>query len=216
MVLKDLQGGGEEIKLAKSKQEICSPFPVGGFCSVEDFGNCKPCQTNHHRQSMDQNQSLPTAITDLNEDSLAHCATFLNLHDIFNLATTCKYLRQAAYSDSIWQRLFRFSISPSISILLFYEFPNQQLGLSFCFCRERWQHLLPPLDSSVASGGARDAYLARLSALQQFKFEDPLVVDMLTEPEPYSLMLLDRDDVFVSRVLFEFFSKLFVESFLLI
>ncbi|KAG7022229.1 hypothetical protein SDJN02_15959 [Cucurbita argyrosperma subsp. argyrosperma] len=120
---------------------------------------------------MDQNQSLPTAITDLNEDSLAHCATFLNLHDIFNLATTCKYLRQAAYSDSIWQRLFR----------------------------ERWQHLLPLLDSSVASGGAREAYLARLSALQQFKFEDPLVVDMLTEPEPYNLMLLDRDDVFVSR-----------------
>lgn len=120
---------------------------------------------------MDRNQNFPTTITDLDEDSLAHCASFLKRHDIFNLASTCKYLQQVANSDSIWQRLFR----------------------------ERWQHQLPPLGSSLASGGARNAYFARLSDLQQCKFEDPLVASILTQPEPYGPMLLDRDNIFVSQ-----------------
>lgn len=46
--------------------------------------------------------------------------------------------------------------------------------------------------------------MARLSALQQFKFEDHLIADILTQAEPYGPILLDRDDIFVSRVLFEF------------
>ncbi|KAJ6734660.1 WD40 REPEAT PROTEIN [Salix purpurea] len=48
-----------------------------------------------------------TRITDLNEDSLAHCATYLSLQDLSNLATTCKSLKRVAYSDSIWQHCFR-------------------------------------------------------------------------------------------------------------
>lgn len=51
-----------------------------------------------------------TKITDLDEDALAHCASYLNLRDISNLALSCKSLRKTAYSDAIWLRLFRFSL----------------------------------------------------------------------------------------------------------
>ncbi|XP_038904795.1 uncharacterized WD repeat-containing protein alr2800-like [Benincasa hispida] len=120
---------------------------------------------------MDRNQNFPTTITDLDEDSLAHCASFLKRHDIFNLAGTCKYLQQVANSDSIWQRLYR----------------------------ERWQHQLPPLASSLASGGARNAYFARLSTLYQCKFEDPSVSSIYTQSQPYGPALLDSDNLFVSQ-----------------
>lgn len=49
-----------------------------------------------------------TAITDLNEDAVAHCALNLSLQDISNMAMSCKLLKHVAYSDSVWQRLFRF------------------------------------------------------------------------------------------------------------
>ena len=52
--------------------------------------------------------STPTSITDLDVDSLVHCATYLSIPDISNMAMTCKFFRNAAYSDSIWHRLFRF------------------------------------------------------------------------------------------------------------
>ena len=61
--------------------------------------------------SMNRNQRqvvTGTTITDLNEDSLAHCAAYLNLQDVCNLAMTCRYLKRVSYSDFIWQRFFRF------------------------------------------------------------------------------------------------------------
>ncbi|XP_039039497.1 uncharacterized WD repeat-containing protein alr2800-like isoform X2 [Hibiscus syriacus] len=48
-----------------------------------------------------------TKITDLDEDSLAHCATYLSLQDLSNLAMTSKFLKKIAYSDSIWLHRFR-------------------------------------------------------------------------------------------------------------
>ncbi|RDX64744.1 hypothetical protein CR513_56664, partial [Mucuna pruriens] len=48
-----------------------------------------------------------TTITDLNEDSVAHCAGYLSLRDVCNLAMTSSALKRLAYSDSIWQRFFR-------------------------------------------------------------------------------------------------------------
>jgi hypothetical protein len=63
-----------------------------------------------------------TRITDLNEDSLAHCATYLSLQDLSNLATTCKSLKRVAYSDPIWQHCFRFQESISLFFSLFTAF----------------------------------------------------------------------------------------------
>ncbi|CAN4079348.1 unnamed protein product [Withania somnifera] len=51
-------------------------------------------------------QNRPTSITDLDMDALVHCASYLNLHDLSNMAMSSKYLQRAAYSDSIWQSLF--------------------------------------------------------------------------------------------------------------
>ncbi|CAK7323050.1 unnamed protein product [Dovyalis caffra] len=56
---------------------------------------------------MEAEPSTTTRITDLNEDSLAHCATYLTLQDLSNLAMTCRSLKRVAYSDSIWQHCFR-------------------------------------------------------------------------------------------------------------
>lgn len=60
-----------------------------------------------------------TMITDLNEDSLSHCATYLTLQDLSNLAMTCKSLKRAAYSDSIWEYWLRFQIPISPFLLYF-------------------------------------------------------------------------------------------------
>ncbi|KAH6774501.1 transmembrane protein [Perilla frutescens var. frutescens] len=48
-----------------------------------------------------------TAITDLGVDTLAHCASYLSLRDISNMAMSCRYFNQVACSDSIWQSLYR-------------------------------------------------------------------------------------------------------------
>ncbi|XP_047322463.1 dynein assembly factor with WDR repeat domains 1-like [Impatiens glandulifera] len=110
-----------------------------------------------------------TAITDLTQDSLVHCATYLNRRDISNLASTCKYLNRVAYSDSIWQRLSR-------------ELWPSHIPLSF------------PNTMSV-----REAYLARHTALRQLKFIDPLVSHFYTEAKPFDHLLLDRNHILFSQ-----------------
>ncbi|XP_027923055.1 general transcriptional corepressor TUP1-like isoform X5 [Vigna unguiculata] len=47
-----------------------------------------------------------TTISDLDEDSMVHCATYLSLRDVCNLAMASSALKRLAYSDSIWQRFF--------------------------------------------------------------------------------------------------------------
>ncbi|KAL9323432.1 hypothetical protein ACSQ67_008289 [Phaseolus vulgaris] len=47
-----------------------------------------------------------TTITDLDEDSMVHCATYLSPRDVCNLAMASSGLKRLAYSDSIWQRFF--------------------------------------------------------------------------------------------------------------
>ncbi|KAE9590377.1 hypothetical protein Lal_00028131 [Lupinus albus] len=104
-------------------------------------------------------------ITNLDEDSLAHCFNNLNLHDVCNLAMTCSYLRRAAYSDSIWQCLFR----------------------------KQWHKLSLPVSE------ARDMYLARHTAVQQFKFTDPLDYHVYANVEPINHLLFNRNNIFFSQ-----------------
>ncbi|KAK6913216.1 WD40 repeat [Dillenia turbinata] len=112
----------------------------------------------------------PTAITDLEIDALAHCASFLSLQDVSNMAMTCRFLRAVAYSDQIWQRLFR----------------------------ERWP-TLGQLESSQKLLGSREAYLARLSNLLQFKFNDPIMIDYYFGPKPIDHVLLDKNNIIFSQ-----------------
>ncbi|XP_010256532.1 PREDICTED: probable E3 ubiquitin ligase complex SCF subunit sconB [Nelumbo nucifera] len=110
-----------------------------------------------------------TSVTDLDVDSLAHCASYLSLQDLSNMAMTCKFFRRAAYSDSIWQRWFR-------------EHWPQQISSSF-----------------LQTSGVREAYLARRSALQQFKFVDPFICQLYSSSRPYNYILLDKNDVYLSQ-----------------
>ncbi|KAG2710262.1 hypothetical protein I3760_04G018900 [Carya illinoinensis] len=110
-----------------------------------------------------------TRITDVDVDSLAHCAGYLNLQDLSNLAMSCKYFKRVAYSDSIWLRWFRDSWPDHI------------------------------LSSSSQALEVRDAYMARRTALQQFKFVDPFVADFYTVPQPYSHVVMDKNDVVFSQ-----------------
>ncbi|KAF7819681.1 putative E3 ubiquitin ligase complex SCF subunit sconB [Senna tora] len=120
--------------------------------------------------SSNENQNaMVTTITDLNVDSLAHSAAYLNLQDVCNLAMTCRYLKRVAYSDSIWHRFF-------------------------------WEHWLQSLSSSsLPSCGVREMYLARRTAVQQFKFGDPSVANFYTDVEPFKHLQLSGNDIFLTR-----------------
>ncbi|KAI9118910.1 hypothetical protein K1719_009585 [Acacia pycnantha] len=122
--------------------------------------------------SPSSNQSQNTAtttITDLNVDSLVHSAAYLNLQDVCNLAMTCRDLKRVAYSDSIWQH----------------------------FYREHWPQ--QPYSSSIHSCGVREMYLARLTAVQQFKFADPFVANFYTDVKPFNHLQLSRNDIFLTQ-----------------
>ncbi|XP_050271491.1 uncharacterized protein LOC126715098 isoform X1 [Quercus robur] len=111
-----------------------------------------------------QSQSTMTKITELDVDSLAHCASYLdNLQDLSNLAMSCKYLKRVAYSNSIWLRWFR----------------------------EHWPQQVPSNPSQPLE--VREAYLARRTALQKFKFFDPFVGDMLALHKPCNHILLEKN-----------------------
>ncbi|MCE3214716.1 hypothetical protein HAX54_053124 [Datura stramonium] len=114
-------------------------------------------------------QNCSASITDLDMDALVHCASYLNLQDLSNMAISCKYLQRAAYSDSIWQSLFRQQWSPLV-------------------------HTVFPHTST-----AREAYLARRTDLLQFKFIDPVVLDFPTEAKPHENLHLDKDNIIFSQ-----------------
>ncbi|XP_071913077.1 uncharacterized protein [Coffea arabica] len=108
-------------------------------------------------------EQRPTTIMDLNMDSLVHCTSHLNLQDISNMAMSCKYLRAVAYSDSVWQSL----------------------------SRARWPSPIPYYNSQKSS--VRDAYLARHTALEQLKFEDPVIDNFLFNLKSHDhLLFLDN------------------------
>ncbi|CAH1437640.1 unnamed protein product [Lactuca virosa] len=56
--------------------------------------------------STSTNHVSTTKVTDMDIDSLVHCASYLTLQDISNMALSCKYLNRVVYSDSIWRRLY--------------------------------------------------------------------------------------------------------------
>lgn len=80
-----------------------------GFANTNlDFVNLLYAKRKLEKMEAEPSSTTATTrITDLNEDSLAHCATYLSLQDLSNLATTCKSLKRVAYSDPIWQHCFR-------------------------------------------------------------------------------------------------------------
>ncbi|KAE9449237.1 hypothetical protein C3L33_18850, partial [Rhododendron williamsianum] len=128
---------------------------------------------NQTSTSTSSSSSSNTAITDLNMDSLVHCASYLNLRDISNLAMSCNYLRRVAYSDPIWLR----------------------------FSRERWSEQIS--SSFPQASGTREAYLARHTALNQFKFIDPLVADSYKEAQPFNHLFLNKNDIIFSQEAFD-------------
>ncbi|MQM16941.1 hypothetical protein Taro_049904, partial [Colocasia esculenta] len=106
-------------------------------------------------------------VVDLDADALTHCANFLGLQDLANMAMTCKLFRHAAYSDSMWRRFFR----------------------------ESWpEHFI-----SSHLSGARDLYLARQTAVHQFKFEDPLKLQISAHALPHSHVLLNKNDLILAQ-----------------
>ncbi|KAL0377516.1 UNVERIFIED_CONTAM: hypothetical protein Sradi_3057100 [Sesamum radiatum] len=115
-------------------------------------------------------------ITDLDMDSLTRCASYLSLRDISNMAMSCKYLKSAAYSDSIWQSLYRMPI-----------------GIS----REEWPHVVPL--RSCQDSSIREAYLSRHTALHQFKYVDPLLCDIYTVGKPPHHILFDKNNIIFSQ-----------------
>ncbi|XP_027358634.1 uncharacterized protein LOC113867475 isoform X2 [Abrus precatorius] len=64
------------------------------------------------------------------------------------------------------------------------------------FFREHW-HQPPP--SRLSGIGAREVYLARHTALRQFKFVDPFVVDFDANAKPFNQLLLHKSHVFFSQ-----------------
>ncbi|KAF5769887.1 putative transcription factor WD40-like family [Helianthus annuus] len=123
---------------------------------------------NHPSSSTNHDSTATTKVTDMDMDSLVHCTSYLTLQDISNMAVSCKFLNRLVYSDSVWRRLFR----------------------------ERWPQLEPYINSQKS--GLREAYLARYSALQQFKFVDPLDSNVYLEGKSSDL-LLSKDSVFLSQ-----------------
>ncbi|KAL3346783.1 hypothetical protein AABB24_025293 [Solanum stoloniferum] len=110
-----------------------------------------------------------TSLTDLDMDALVHCASHLNLQDVSNMAMSSKYLQKAAYSDPIWQSLFRQQWSPLVPT----GFPH------------------PSTD--------REAYLSRRSDVLQFKFIDPAVVNFPITEKPHENLCLDKDNIIFSE-----------------
>ncbi|XP_073142596.1 uncharacterized protein [Henckelia pumila] len=110
-----------------------------------------------------------TIITDLGVDALAYCASFMRLRDVSNMAMSCRYLNTAAYSDSVWQSLFR----------------------------DEWPYIISP--RSLLSSSVREAYSSRHTSLRQFKFLDPLVTDVPVNGKLPQHMLFDKDDIIFSQ-----------------
>ncbi|KAM7257102.1 hypothetical protein ACFE04_012843 [Oxalis oulophora] len=109
------------------------------------------------------------SISDLNEDSLTQCFNYLTLQDISNIASTCKSLKLAAYSDSVWLRLFR----------------------------DRWPQEVR--ESFSCEGRVRDLYLELRKALYQLKFCDSLIADYIAEPKPFENLLIHKDKIIFSQ-----------------
>ncbi|XP_057447603.1 probable E3 ubiquitin ligase complex SCF subunit sconB [Lotus japonicus] len=125
--------------------------------------------------SQSQSPATPaaTTVTDLNDDTLGHCASFLNPRDVCSLAMTSTVLKRVAYSDFIWQRFFT----------------------------ERWHQEIPRASSSSSQQhrSRRELYVARYTDSQQFKFFDPLGLDVLLEPKRFTQLLLHENHAYSAQ-----------------
>ncbi|KAI3779432.1 hypothetical protein L2E82_09151 [Cichorium intybus] len=114
------------------------------------------------------NLDSSTKVTDMDMDSLVYCASYLTLQEIGNMAISCKFLNRVVNSDSIWRRLFR----------------------------ERWPRQAPHIMSQTS--GARESYLARYRALQQFKFLDYQVSEIYMGAKSSDL-LFSKNSIIISQ-----------------
>ncbi|KAF5203474.1 hypothetical protein FRX31_006934 [Thalictrum thalictroides] len=108
-------------------------------------------------------------INDLDIDALAHCASYLNLQDVSNMAMTSKYIKSVAYSDHIWQGLFS----------------------------KRWPFQMS--SSFLPDLGVKEAYLNRHIAVNQFKYNDPWSRQFLSDSTPYTHILIDKNDIILTQ-----------------
>eukprot|EP01018_Ginkgo_biloba_P010308 Gb_04063 [translate_table: standard] len=58
----------------------------------------KPAEMEDHTE-----YATSTGIADVDMDSLIQCAGNLELHDVANMAMTCRRFKDAAYSDRVWE-----------------------------------------------------------------------------------------------------------------
>ena len=68
--------------------------------------------------------------------------------------------------------------------------------------REHWKKELPSTWSQTS--GVREAYLARRKAVQQFKFSNPFVIDVITDERSFDNMLVNKNDIIFSQVFSKF------------
>lgn len=67
------------------------------------------------------------------------------------------------------------------------------------FYSEHWPLQMPSTFSQAS--GVRESYLARRTALRQFKFVDPLAAQFHTDAKPFNHLLLDKNnDIIFSQV----------------
>ncbi|XP_056169868.1 probable E3 ubiquitin ligase complex SCF subunit sconB [Syzygium oleosum] len=111
-----------------------------------------------------------TTITNVDADVLVRCAGYLTPREVSSMAMSCKFFKRVAYSDAVWHRLYR-SVSAN-----------------------EWPWLVP----AGFTTGFRRAYWDRLSAVQQFKFVDPLVIHFRPRA-PYNGFLLDKSRVVLAQ-----------------
>lgn len=74
-------------------------------------------------------------------------------------------------------------------------------------CREQWPEVL--VSGSLPMVGVREAYLARRTAMHQFKFVDPLDVCFYSVAKPHDHILLDNNDIFSTQVLISVWHSLY-------
>eukprot|EP00252_Welwitschia_mirabilis_P024944 TRINITY_DN7621_c0_g1_i3.p1 TRINITY_DN7621_c0_g1~~TRINITY_DN7621_c0_g1_i3.p1 ORF type:complete len:391 (-),score=53.53 TRINITY_DN7621_c0_g1_i3:394-1566(-) len=130
----------------------------------------KSCDENGKGGDYTTANSNCRGITLLPMDALIHCFQRLDVRDLCNAATTCRYLKEVAYSDSVWdtQSRLRWS-SKQIQGDMFQRFSS------------------------------REAYLSRHSATQKLQFFDPMNLQFRVSESVISHIALHKNIVIAAQ-----------------
>eukprot|EP00897_Mesotaenium_endlicherianum_P010180 jgi/Mesen1/9190/ME000591S08517 len=121
-------------------------------------------------ESLETKTNEESFLLNLDADSLVQCLRGLPLNDLLNVATSCRRLRDAAYSDNLWEDLCR------------KKWPSRQTcSGTYQFC------------------GDREAYLDRQLASHQLRYYDPdEVAWSLSSSAAVNHLLLSREENLVT------------------